>query len=59
MAKRQIVKIFKKRRKKRKRNHFIKIIKPNEFSKKKTVIDIICRNPVWILPISLNISSHT
>ena len=35
---------------------FIKIIKFNEFSTKKTFTEIVCRSPVWILSIALDVS---
>ena len=35
---------------------FIKIIESNEFSTKKTFNEIVCRKPVRMLPISLDVS---
>ena len=35
---------------------FIKIIKFNEFSTKKTFTEIVCRSPVWTLSIALDVS---
>lgn len=51
MAKRQIVKIFKKRRKKRKRNHFIKIIKPNSFQKRRLLMILFVETQFGYCPL--------